>query len=100
MKAKNPVADIEFDCIGQIPALNAAETDDILGLALALSGDTVLGKVAYGTEASFFQQIGIPSVVCGPGSIDQAHKPDEYVALDQLAKCETFVDRLVERLSA
>ncbi len=100
MKAKNPAADIEFECLGEIPALNAAETDDILGLALALSGESNVGKVAYGTEASFFQQIGVPSVVCGPGSIDQAHKPDEYVALDQLAKCETFIDRLVERLSA
>ncbi len=100
MKAKNPIADISFDCIGEIPALNAAETDEILQLALALSGDPDAGKVAYGTEASFFQQIGVPSVVCGPGSIDQAHKPDEYVALDQLARCETFVDRLVERLSA
>jgi acetylornithine deacetylase len=99
MKARNPAAGIEFDCVGEIPALNAAETDDIVGLALALSGENQIGKVAYGTEASFFQQIGVPSVVCGPGSIDQAHKPDEYVALDQLAKCESFIDHLVERLA-
>jgi acetylornithine deacetylase len=99
MKAKSPKAGISFDCIGKIPALDTKETDEILSLALSLSGEKRPGCVAYGTEAPFFAGIGVPSVVCGPGSIDQAHKPDEYVSLEQLAICERFIDRLVAKLS-
>ena len=99
MKARSAAAGIEFDCIGRIPPLDTQDSDEILKLALALSGDNSGGRVAYGTEAPFFAEIGIPSVICGPGSIEQAHKPDEYVSLDQLAICERFIDQLVVRLS-
>ncbi|MCX4154508.1 MULTISPECIES: acetylornithine deacetylase [Paraburkholderia] len=99
MRRKNSQASIEFECLGAIPALDAQERDAIFRLAAALLGHTRAEKVAYGTEASFFQAAGVPSVVCGPGSIEQAHKPDEYVTLEQLAACERFVARLVERLS-
>ena len=99
MKAKSPEASVDFECIGAIPGLNAQDTDEILKLALALSTDGKRGKVAYGTEAPFFQNIGVPTIVCGPGSIEQAHQPDEYVTLDQLAACETFIDRLIDKLS-
>jgi acetylornithine deacetylase len=47
-----------------------------------------------------FEQAGLPSIICGPGSIEQAHKPNEYCDLAQLAQCEAFMDRLVERVSA
>ena len=57
------------------------------------------GCVSFGTEASLFQEAGIPSLVMGPGQIDQAHQPDEYIALDQLAACETFLDGLCQRLT-
>ncbi|MER2098767.1 MAG: M20/M25/M40 family metallo-hydrolase, partial [Pseudomonas qingdaonensis] len=50
----------------------------------------------FGTEGGLFDQAGIPAVVCGPGSMDQGHKPDEYVSVEQLAGC----DRLMERLAA
>ncbi|MFO1192656.1 MAG: hypothetical protein U1F00_10885 [Rhodoferax sp.] len=53
--------------------------------------------MAYGTEAGFFQQAGIPSIVCGPGSIEHAHKPDEF--RPPAAECEAFVRRLTERMS-
>jgi acetylornithine deacetylase len=53
--------------------------------------------VSFGTEAGLFQQAGIPTVVCGPGSIEQAHKPNEWVSLEQVALCETFLRRLAER---
>ncbi|MGC1303310.1 MAG: acetylornithine deacetylase [Caulobacteraceae bacterium] len=99
MRARSPKAGIEFECIGRIPPLDTKDTDDILRLALALSGENGAGRVAYGTEAPFFAGIGIPSIICGPGSIQQAHKPDEFVSLEQLAICERFLDRLVGRLS-
>ena len=54
--------------------------------------------VSYCTEAGLFQQIGIPAVICGPGSIEQAHKPDEYIDVSELRKCETFMGRLVAAL--
>ena len=50
--------------------------------------------VAFGTEAGLFHRAGISTVVCGPGFIDQAHQPDEFVSLDQLALCEAFLQRL------
>lgn len=99
MKAVSADAGIEFERIGVIPALDAADTDEILKLALALSGQQGTGKVAYGSEASFYQEIGIPSILCGPGSIDQAHKPDEYVSLEQLAICESFLGKLITGMS-
>lgn len=99
MRARNPQASIEFECLLANPGLNAEDTDEILKLALALSGDSERHKVAYGTEGPWYQNIGVPSVVCGPGSISQAHQPDEYVTLQQLAECEGFVRRLVEKLS-
>ena len=60
-------------------------------LAQRLSGERRTTLVAFGTEAGLFKGSGIPTVVCGPGSINQAHQPDEFVALDQLARCEAFM---------
>ncbi|MFM0733983.1 acetylornithine deacetylase [Paraburkholderia sediminicola] len=101
MRARNGLADVSFECVGNIPALDASDADEIHRLAMALVGDANGrgGKVAYGTEASFFQNAGVPGIVCGPGSIDQAHKADEYVSLDQLYQCERFIGRLIERVS-
>ena len=55
--------------------------------------------MSYGTEGGFFQRAGTPTIICGPGSIEQAHKADEYVDLSQLQQCEQFMDKLVQRLS-
>ncbi len=57
------------------------------------------GKVSYGTEGGLYQAAGIPTVICGPGHIGQAHKPDEFVSLAQLQRCEDFVDALIRDLS-
>src|SRR5271166_1509966 len=73
---------------------SAAET-----LALMLVGSNRAVAVSYATESGHFQAAGIPTVVCGPGSIDQAHKPDEFVAESQLAACLAFLDRLAAELS-
>ncbi len=95
MRAVDPAAEISFECIGRIPALAVPAQAEVLARARTLTGDGSVRKVAYGTEASFFQEAGIDSIVCGPGSIAQAHKADEYVALEQLARCEAFVDGLI-----
>ena len=100
MKARYPEAGVELECIGAVPALDAAEEDGITVLAKSLSRPQASAKVSYGTEAGFFQNVGIPTVVCGPGSIDQAHRADEFVPLAQLHECERFMDKLVQRQSA
>ena len=68
-------------------------------LALQLTGGNDTGAVSYGTEAGLFQLAGIPAVICGPGSIEQAHKPDEFVAISELGRCEAFLRRLGEYCS-
>jgi acetylornithine deacetylase len=70
--------------------------DAITQLAQRLSGETSTTLVAFGTEAGVFKNAGIPTVVCGPGSINQAHQADEYVSLAQLARCEQFMQRLTQ----
>ena len=52
--------------------------------------------VSYGTEGGLFQEVGYSTVICGPGSIDQAHKPDEYVEITQLQNCEHLLRRLID----
>jgi acetylornithine deacetylase len=62
---------------------------------LAQTAQRGTGAVSFATEASIFQRAGIPTVVLGPGSIDQAHKPDEYISYDQVAACEQLFSRLI-----
>jgi acetylornithine deacetylase len=83
-----------------VPGLRPAEGSPAETLALALARANGTGAVSYGTEGGLFQQAGFPTVVCGPGSIDQAHKPDEYVEVAQLAACEAFMGRLVRAMSS
>jgi len=85
--------------LSEIPPLDTSAETAIVGLVQELTGNTSIGKVSYGTEASQFQRAGIPTVVCGPGSIEQAHKPNEYIALEQVRKCEEFVGCLLETLT-
>ncbi|MDR3098818.1 MAG: acetylornithine deacetylase [Paraburkholderia sp.] len=99
MRARHAQAAIEFDCIGAIPALDENDSAALQALALGLLGARAPQRVAYGTEASFFQAVGVPSIVCGPGSIEVAHKPDEYVSLAQLAACEAFIGQVVHTLA-
>lgn len=100
MRRAHPQAGVELECTGSIPVLDADEQSSIAQLTRALLRPQSSAKVAYGTEGGFFQNAGIPSIVCGPGSIEQAHRADEYVPLEQLAECEQFVDSLVARLGA
>ena len=83
-----------FETICEIPSFLGSEQDDVTRLAQRLAGETRTTNVAFGTEAGLFKQAGIRTVVCGPGSIGQAHQPDEYVSLEQLARCQAFMQGL------
>jgi len=96
MQAVDPESGIDLVWASQTVGLAAAETDAIVQWAMQLSRNTTVGKVSYGTEAGLFQQMGVPSVICGPGDIAEAHRPNEFVALDQLAQCEAFMNRILE----
>ncbi len=87
-------AGFSFETICEVPSFLGSAQDPVTRLALRLSGEARTTLVAFGTEAGIFKGSGIPSVVCGPGSITQAHQPDEYVSLAQLARCEAFMHGL------
>jgi acetylornithine deacetylase len=89
-----------FEEICAVPAFLARADDPAVRLAQQLAGTDATTLVGFGTEAGLFQQAGIASVVCGPGFIDQAHQADEFVSLEQLARCEAFLDGLVGRARA
>jgi len=100
MKAVAPNAGITLRDRSSFPGLDTAQNSDIVGLSMAFSGRNDLAKVAFGTEAGGYSADGIPSVVIGPGSIDQAHKADEFIAVSELEKCGVFIDRLIDHCSA
>ncbi|RYF83622.1 MAG: acetylornithine deacetylase [Comamonadaceae bacterium] len=94
MKAVTPEAGFSFETTCEVPAFLGSASDAVTRLAQRLSGEAGTTLVAFGTEAGLFKGAGIPTVVCGPGSITQAHQPDEYVTLEQLARCEAFMHGL------
>ena len=98
MRAVSSEADIRFEPMAVVPALEAAEEAAVTRLVRGLTGDRAVRKVAYGAEAGQFQAAGVPAVLCGPGDIRQAHRPDEYVSLEQIARCEAFFDSLIPGL--
>ena len=98
MQRTDPDTGISIETKAANPGLSTGETDEITRLAQALSRNASTAKVAYLTEGGLFQQAGIPAIICGPGSIEQAHKPDEYVTLAQVALCESFMERLLGQM--
>jgi acetylornithine deacetylase len=88
-----------FEERSSFPGLATEETAEITQLCKAATGANATSKVAFGTEAGLFEASGIPTIVCGPGNIDQAHKPNEFIAVDQVAQCETFLRRVLERVA-
>ncbi|MBK7509022.1 MAG: acetylornithine deacetylase [Comamonadaceae bacterium] len=91
MQRVAPDAGFRFETICEIPSFLGSVDDPVTRLAQRLSGEKGTTLVAFGTEAGLFKNAGIPTVVCGPGHIAQAHQPDEYASLDQLARCEAFM---------
>lgn len=93
-------ARINVQVTNEYPGLATAADADVVELAGSLTGERTPIKVDFGSEAGLFsQQLGIPTVVCGPGSIEQAHKPDEYIAVEQLERCDAMLDALLDRLT-
>jgi acetylornithine deacetylase len=95
MKAVAPEAGFDFEDRSEFAGLDTPENAEVTLLAKQLSGRNSHSKVAYGTEGGLFSQAGIPTIVIGPGSIDQAHKADEFIAISELEKCGVFLDRLI-----
>ncbi len=101
MRAVAPQVEIRFEQLTELPAVDIAADHPLTTLVKGLAGHNGHKKVAYGTEGGLFRRdAGIPAIVCGPGDIEQAHKPDEFVELAQLAACEAFVERLIEHCRA
>ncbi len=95
-----PEARIEVEEYMSYPGLNLPENDDVVALAQRLAQSNSTTKVAFGTEAGYFHALGIPTVVCGPGSMEgQGHKPDEYITREQLAACDAMMDRVLTEIS-
>ena len=95
-----PQARYEFVNLQSYPALNTPVDSDAVNFVRALTGGNSTGKITFGTEGGLFQQeLGIPAVVCGPGNIAVAHKPDEYVSQEQMTQCDAMLLRLLDRLS-
>ena len=85
-------------CFANAPALVHEPESEAVRLAKELTAETTTRKVPYAAEAGQFQQAGFPTVICGPGSIDQAHQPNEYIELSQLEKGENFLRKVVGTL--
>lgn len=100
MRAVAEEASISFEKVGTTLALDSAEQAAITRLVRSLCNDFETRKVTYGTEAGLFSQAGIPTVICGPGSIGDAHKADESVELSQLAECDHFLRQVLDTLTS
>ncbi|MFG1416484.1 acetylornithine deacetylase [Xanthobacter sp. V0B-10] len=96
-----PEAEVRLTQTNSYPGLATADDAPVVAFAQSLTGANARVKLAFGTEGGLFStRLAIPTVVCGPGSMDQGHKPDEWVARDQIAACDRFMDALLARLAA
>ncbi|MDL5599749.1 acetylornithine deacetylase [Bacillus subtilis] len=100
MQAVQPGTGIRFEPLGSYPGLATDAASEAAELVALISDSRDFGTVAFGTEGGLFHEAGIPTVVCGPGSMDQGHKPDEFVTLAQLEACDAMLLRLAEHLRA
>lgn len=94
MQAVQADTRIALQPLSAYPGLATAADSEAAELLALLSGSRAFGTVAFGTEGGLFHQAGIPTVVCGPGSMDQGHKPDEFISLEQLHACDAMLRRL------
>jgi acetylornithine deacetylase len=99
MRAIHPDTGIDFTVRAAVPGFQAGDADPAVQLVKQLTGQNATEVVAYGAEAGQFHAAGMSVVVCGPGSIEQAHQPDEYITIAQLDAGTAFLRRLIERLS-
>lgn len=98
IRARFPDCGIATEILSDVPPLTGADNAPALELVSRLAGTTEREVAAYVAEAGLFERAGLPTVICGPGRIAQAHQPDEYIETGQLEAAEAFMDRLVEEL--
>ena len=96
MQARAPETGIELMQEESVPAMTDSDSAELQSLIAALTGDDERHKVAYATEGGQFTNAGIPTIICGPGSIEQAHKADEYVELIEIERCDGFLQKLLD----
>jgi acetylornithine deacetylase len=94
MHAVSPATHIEFDPLSVMPGFDTHGGSEIAEIGKACSGTHDFAKVSFGTEAALFHNADISTIICGPGHIEQAHQPNEWVSFEQLARCEAFMGRL------
>ena len=99
-RARAKEAALNTELHAQYPGLIMDEDSPAVLLARELTGANQVEAVSYGTEAGHFQNYGIPAVICGPGSIDQAHRADEFCELSELVACENFLRKVIAKASA
>ncbi len=92
--------DIEWKELSAYPALSLGADAPLATLLEKLTGMEPLAAVSYGTEAGLFQRAGIDAIICGPGDIGRAHKPDEYICVDELLTCQAMIEALGDRCNA
>ena len=94
-----PTAKIHIEVTNQYPSLTTSKNSDVVNLLKSLTGNNSTFKVSFGTEGGLFSsELKIPTAICGPGSMSQGHKPDEYVSIDQINKCEEILSQLLLKL--
>ena len=98
MKKNNPKGNIKKEIIGEVVGFNKEEKSEAANLVCNLTGDNAKETMSFGTEAGLFQNSGISTVICGPGSIEQAHTVDEYITYDQLKRCLKMLISLQEKM--
>ena len=97
MRRVAPESGIDFETKSDNPGLHTEESAAIVAHIERLAQGGRGGKVAFASEAGQFQRAGFEAVICGPGSIGDAHKPDEFITFDQIDKCEAFIARVVDQ---
>lgn len=98
MHAVHSGTGFDFEVLNTMPELSLDADHPLTTIVKQLTGSNSTGKVSYGTEGGYYQGAGIPTIVCGPGHIAQAHQPDEWIAQEQLDACDAFIRRLADRV--
>jgi acetylornithine deacetylase len=98
MKAVHPDCGFSYQTVLEMPGMALPADHALVSAVKQVSGFNSTGKVSYGTEGGFFENAGIPTIICGPGDIAQAHQPDEWIAVSELDACDRFIRRLADRL--
>lgn len=98
MQAVHPACGFAYEVSLEMPGMALPADHALASLVKQITGSNSAGKVSYGTEGGFYQEAGIPTIICGPGNIAQAHQPDEWIAESELDACDRFIRQLADRL--